>query len=240
MAKVEVFKDGSEEFDKRAFELIESAACEAIKNHGAFFLGLSGGSLASILGKLEFPETAEMGRWHVFLVDERAVPLDHSDSNYRAIREAWPQSLKCNWYPVEFGANELAEAANLYEQKIRQVFGEFNVSEIRFDLLLLGLGPDGHTASLFPSHPDFLNNLSSDKIVIPVENSPKPPALRVSLSPKAIIDAKMSAFLIKSSSGKAAVIKSIVVDRDEMFPPTLVSPEAIWILDESSAGNLNL
>lgn len=237
MANYTIFKN---------FDLLESAvikfitnlAEKSIKERGAFLLGLSGGSLATLLGKLKFPESAEMDKWHVFLVDERAVPLDHEDSNYRAIREAWSDSLKCKWYPVAFNCDELEidRSAFEYEKSIRATFETYKTDS--FDLLLLGLGPDGHTASLFPAHPDFLNNLTTTSLVIPVRNSPKPPSLRVSLSPRAITEAKASAFVITNSVAKAPIIKSVVIDRDAQYPPSFVAEKSQWFLDAVSASHL--
>lgn len=172
----------------------------------------------------------------MFLVDERAVPLDHADSNYRAIREAWNDSLQCQWYPATFDCVSLENSARMYEADSKHCFERFKVNS--FDLLLLGLGPDGHTASLFPSHPDFLNNSDNDRLVIPVNDSPKPPKMRISLSPKAIQNAKSSAFIITGSASKAPIIKSIIMDKDAQYPPTTVAPNAFWFLDRASASFL--
>lgn len=237
MANYTIFEN-VDQLESAVIEFIMDLAEKSIKERGAFLLGLSGGSLATLLGKLKFPESAEMEKWHVFLVDERAVPLDHADSNYRAIREAWNDSLECKWYPVGFDNEklDLDRSASEYEKTIRATFEKYNTDS--FDLLLLGLGPDGHTASLFPAHPDFLNNLTNDSLVIPVRDSPKPPSLRVSLTPKAIKGAKASAFIITNSAVKAPIIKSIVIDRDPQYPASFVAEISKWFLDSVSASHL--
>lgn len=233
-----IYEDSIEE---AVIDFITNSAENSIKERGAFLLGLSGGSLAAFLGKLEFPERAQLSRWYIFLVDERAVPLDHVDSNYRTIRESWSDSLKCQWHPAVFKreevtVEELRKCAESYDAEIKATFEKYKTDS--FDLLLLGLGPDGHTASLFPGHSDFLNNLNTSSLVIPVSDSPKPPSMRISLSPKAISDAKVSAFVITNSAAKAPIIKSILKDSDTQYPPTLVSPKAHWFLDKISASHL--
>lgn len=219
-------------------EYITNLAENSIKEKDSFVIGLSGGSLATFLGKLEFPIRAQLNKWHIFLVDERSVPLDHPDSNYRAIRESWIDCLKCHWYPAVFTGDNVSvdDSAVEYEAAIKDVFEKYNIDS--FDLLLLGLGPDGHTASLFPSHPDFLNNLTTPSLVIPVRDSPKPPSLRISLSPQAIKNAKASAFIITNSAAKAPIIKSIIKDRDAQYPPTIVAENAHWFLDKISGSRL--
>lgn len=232
MPNYAIYEDESVELQIHVIEFICDLAAKSIKDHGAFIIGLSGGSLATFLGRLKFPIEAEMTKWHVFLVDERAVPLDHPDSNYRAIRESWHDSLQCNWYPAKFENKNLIDSAKEYEKDIFDVFDRFEVDS--FDLLLLGLGPDGHTASLFPDHSIFINDKTND-LVIPVDESPKPPKQRISLSSNTIKSAKASAFIITGSASKAPIIKSILVDRDPRYPPTTVAKNAFWFLDKTSA-----
>lgn len=216
-------------------EFLNSCAADAVKDHGAFILGVSGGSMASFLGSLG--DFADFSQWHIFLVDERAVSLSHDESNFRAIQASWPASKNATWHPInEAFLGDLKGLAEDYECQIAKAFSDFNVD--KFDCLLLGLGPDGHTASLFPNHPDFLKSLDSEKTVIPVTNSPKPPSLRISLSPRAIQQAVNSAFVITNSGNKASVVAAIVRGKDTAFPPTLVAPNAHWFLDETSGSQL--
>ncbi len=225
------------DFRLEVTQFLKECAEKAIKNHEGFILGISGGSMASFLGGLG-DEFADFSKWHIFLVDERAVRLTDGDSNYKAIRSAWPASLKANFYPIdESKLQNLNELAADYESHIKEVFKRFNVD--KFDCLLLGLGPDGHTASLFPGHLDFLNNLNCMNLVIPVTNSPKPPSNRISLSPKVIQSATNSAFIITNSASKASVIAAIIDKKDHNSPPTIVASNAHWFLDEISASHLN-
>lgn len=213
---------------------------EAIVRHGVFILGVSGGSMAALLASLSL-DTDSLAKWHLFLVDERAVPLDHVDSNYREISETWGESRRCIWHPAVFSEtiaerDALLAAADAYETVVRRVFADTHSTA--FDLVLLGLGPDGHTASLFPDHPDFMSNRDTDRIVIAVSDSPKPPACRISLSPQAIACARAAAFIVVGGAAKAPVVAAIVRDRNAHFPPTTVAPHAHWFLDAQTASLL--
>jgi len=236
MSNYAIYEDGSEELDEKVIDFISKLAQERIQESGNFIIGLSGGSLIKLLVRLKFPDASQMSKWHIFMVDERAVPVTHPDSNCGTLKAAWMAAACCKWHMVPFtgesGGKEVKEAAMVYERDIKETFEGAGTDS--FDLLLLGLGPDGHTASLFPSHPDFLNNLNSTNLVIPISNSPKPPSLRISLSPKAMQSAKSSVFIITESAGKASVIKSILIDRDAAYPPTIVAANAHWFLDKTS------
>lgn len=235
MSNYTVFADGSNEIELKVTEHITKLAEKSLKEKETFIVGLSGGSLATFLGRLKFPDAAQINKWQVFLVDERAVPLDHVDSNYRFIREVWQDSLKFNLHPVMF-TQSLEKSALIYEEDFKKTITQFGVDS--FDLLLLGLGPDGHTASLFPNHPDFLSNINANKVVIPVTNSPKLPSMRISLSPVTIKNSKACVFVITESPNKAPIIKAIIKDQNLMYPPTIVAPHAQWFLDKTSAKDL--
>lgn len=236
MSNYAIYEDGSKDIETNVIEFISNLAIDRVNKCGKFIIGLSGGSLIIFLAKLKFPAAVEMSKWDIFMVDERAVPIDHPDSNCGTLKNTWTDASYCNWHLLSFteeaDKNELKRVAEVYEEDIKNTFKESGTES--FDLLLLGLGPDGHTASLFPSHPDFLNNINSNKLVIPVHDSPKPPSLRISLSPKAIQSAKSAVFIITGSASKASVIKSILIDKDQTYPPTIVAPNANWFLDKTS------
>lgn len=121
-----------------------AASSTAIAERGMFSVAVSGGSLPKLLAAGLADETLPLDKWTVFLADERIVPLDHADSNYRLIRERFPNMTVI---PIDPKLPP-EECAADYQSKVVAQLGEQPV----FDAVLLGLGPDGHTCSLFPGH----------------------------------------------------------------------------------------
>lgn len=119
--------------------------------------------------------------WHVFFADERCVPLDHEDSNYLACHNNLFANIPIpreNIYTIR-DVEDPDLAARNYESILRAI-----APDLSLDLVLLGLGPDGHTASLFPGHP--LLEYDGDRAVMPIFDSPKPPSNRITLTLKTL------------------------------------------------------
>ncbi|XP_037803056.1 6-phosphogluconolactonase-like [Penaeus monodon] len=202
---------------------------------GVFTIGLSGGSLAKFLGKGLPSINTSWDKWSLFFCDERVVPFDHDDSTfkvYKGLIESTP--LKAEQFVVINPSLEAEAAAKDYEAKVRAKFP--NVEWPTFDLLLLGMGPDGHTASLFPGHA----LLREDKLwIAPISDSPKPPPCRVTMTFPVINKARCCIFAM-AGQGKADMVKRILGD-GEALPSGMVKPingELIWILDEGAASKL--
>jgi 6-phosphogluconolactonase len=164
MSHAQVHKLDGSEIGAAVAQYVSELATAAIAANGKFTIALSGGSMPKVLGQGLPGLKMEWDKWHVFFSDERCVALDHDDSNYKACAEHFLSKVPI---PAEqiycldpTLADKPEEAAADYAQKMQSVFGDDGT----FDLILLGMGPDGHTASLFPGH--ALVNESSKYVII--------------------------------------------------------------------------
>jgi len=161
----------AQQLAQQAAKDILQAAEKAIAKHGAFHIVLAGGTTPKAIYKLLSQASSDWQHWHIYLGDERCLPIEHPERNsvmiQRCLLHAAPILAKnIHFIPAEQGP---IAAAAAYQETIKPV--------TRFDMVLLGMGEDGHTASLFPG-----NVHNRTQLVHPVLNSPKPPAERVSLS----------------------------------------------------------
>eukprot|EP00043_Microstomoeca_roanoka_P024724 m.6545 g.6545 ORF g.6545 m.6545 type:complete len:240 (+) comp4849_c0_seq1:53-772(+) len=213
----------------------------SIDDHGFFSLALSGGSLPSILGSaVDQLKEQQTDKWRIFFADERCVPLDNDDSNYKAVNDAFlsklniPEKNVFTIDPEQVGDSD--KAARSYEQVLHAQLG----SPASLDLVLLGMGPDGHTCSLFPGHA-LLDE--KERLVASLDDSPKPPPSRITLTYKALATAKSIAFVC-TGGGKADTIKSIFSrseEEHESLPAARVKAkdELVWFLDAPAASKLD-
>ena len=173
---------------------ILQAAEEAIAKRGRFLIVFAGGSTPKAIYALLAKQAADWSKWHIFINDDRCLPIDDDERNSKMIDEVWLAHVnipKNQFYviPCELGPIEGAKA---YAKTLANVGA--------FDLVLFGLGEDGHTASLFPGH--AVDN-SAD--VVPVFNSPKPPAERVTMSQNRLNNTHEALFLVTGSGKQWAV-----------------------------------
>jgi 6-phosphogluconolactonase len=172
----------------------------------------------------------------VYFADERVVPLDHADSNYKAVMETCLNQLGVPAAKVHAIDPSLSPeaAAVAYEKMLVEEMGP----EPAFDLVLLGMGPDGHTCSLFPGHP-LLHEES--RLVASITDSPKPPPGRITLTYKALRLAKAAAF-VTAGDAKAAMLASIVHDPKCDLPSARVTTQdgkPLWFVDRGAASLLH-
>uniref|UniRef100_A0A182PFK4 6-phosphogluconolactonase n=1 Tax=Anopheles epiroticus TaxID=199890 RepID=A0A182PFK4_9DIPT len=218
--------------------LMEKYANETLAKQDRFRVGVSGGSLADMLCEGLSDLRTDFSKWQIFFCDERVVPASDKESTWgvykRDMVDRYDNISESMFFPVNT-ALEVNEAAADYERTIRKVFGLEKPDDVpSFDLLLLGIGPDGHTASLFPGHPLLEEK---KKLIAPIENSPKPPPQRVTMTLPLINNAKVCLFGAQGG-GKAEVFKRIVADRDRSLPSTLVDPpngKLIFVADDTAA-----
>jgi len=236
-----------------AAEHLAALAAEAIARRGRFTLVLAGGAtprlLYHTLATGRMVPAIDWSRVFVFWGDERCVPSDHDDSNYHMAREilldevAIPNTHRFR-IPAELPP---AHAASTYEQELRLFFPpqsekspQAPLEWPRFDLVLLGLGDDGHTASLFPESSALHE---TEHWVLPVYVE-KLAAWRITLTPPAINAAAQIFFLVNGAQ-KAARVKDILAGPrlPDHFPAQLITPvqgTLTWFLDAAAAGALTL
>jgi 6-phosphogluconolactonase len=177
-----------------ACQCILDAANTTIAERGKFKIVLAGGTTPEKVYLLLAQSQADWSKWHIYYGDERCLPKDHADRNSVMAEQAFLSKVaipKAQIFtiPAELGAEQ---AAAQYQQMVKDA--------LPFDLVLLGMGEDGHTASLFPGH---LHD--AEELVHAVYDSPKPPPERVSLSAKALGNARQVIFLITGSNKREAV-----------------------------------
>ncbi len=218
----------------RAF--VESAA-EAIAERGRFAVALAGGSTPKATYEVLARDHAEDVDWpnvHVFFGDERTVPPDHEDSNYRMAREALLDLVPTGSVHRMRGELPPDEAAASYETDLRQFFG----GEAVLDLVMLGIGGDGHTASLFPGTPALE---VTDRLVV-ANPVPKLDTTRLTLTAPVLSAARAVSFLV-AGEGKAEALREILEgDADpHRYPAKLVRPPGgpTWFVDRDAGGSAN-
>lgn len=235
-----VIVGGGRELAARAADLWRESARRARYERGVFAAALSGGKSPEGF----FREMARLdgaGIWaatHVFQADERNVPPDHSENNWRMISSLLLEKVPVppgNLHPVRTG-DSLAAAVRGYREQIEDFFRAIPEPP-RFDLVLLGIGADGHTASLFPGRPELL---VADDVAAGVPLGP-PKHDRVTLT-LPVLNAARRVIFLASGEAKAAVLKEVLEDPACRLPAALVRPEAgeaLFLLDPGAASTLS-
>jgi len=229
-----------EALSRRAAEQFISLARAAMAAHGNFTVALSGGStpkaLYSLLATEEFSAQLDWRRIHLFFGDERCVAPDHAESNYRMVHESLLAKIAIPGANVHRlrGEDPPPLAAQAYEAELRRHFGAAALP--RFDLALLGLGEDGHTASLFPGSL-ALNEVAGWVAAAYVE---KLSAHRLTLTFPLFNNVAQVSFLVAGAS-KAGVLAAILQDSTADYPAARIKPNAgglTWFVDHAAAEQL--
>jgi 6-phosphogluconolactonase len=202
--------NSQDEINQATVKRILRAADEAIAKHGDFLIVLAGGSTPKSVYQLLAKEQADWANWHVYHNDDRCLPADHVDRNSKMARDAWlnhvaiPQD-QIHDIPAELGNIEGAKA-----------YAKTLLGVRTFDMVILGLGEDGHTASLFPNQ-----SVDNSADAVPVFNSPKPPSDRVTISQHRLNDTYGVLFLV-TGAGKQDAVNNWL--NGLAIPATLISP----------------
>jgi 6-phosphogluconolactonase len=203
-------------------EAVAEAGAKAIAQalqEGSRTLVLAGGTTPARCYELLADMAVEWGRVTVLFGDERCVPPDHPDSNYRMARQTLLDRVAPATVlrmPAELGPDEGAEE---YERTIKNL--------IPLDVVILGIGEDGHTASLFPNHP----GLEAKGLVAGIRDSPKPPPERVTLTLETIQGARQ-VIILATGKGKA---EAVALAKRQQVPSGMIAG-ARWLIDRAAAG----
>lgn len=229
-----------------AATLVYEVGRQAVQNHGRCLLALSGGSTPERLyRRLVNARSTDRFDWSCctfFFGDERCVPPDHPDSNFGlADRSLFrPLNIDVNHIHRMRGENPDPElAARDYERVLRTTAGTMDGEWPQLDLVLLGLGNDGHTASLFPG----TAAVDEHQRLVTVGHAPSDPRTRLTLTLGVINRATVVLFLV-TGTAKAPIVKTVLEpesDADRQLPSALVHPTSgrlIWLLDPPAAAKL--
>lgn len=223
-------------------EIVTDCIEQAIQQNGLCNMALSGGNtpggVFSILASSPYRDRVDWSRLYLFWGDERMVPPEHQDSNFRMVRETLLDHVEIPSENVHRMRGEIApeEAAAEYEELLHN---HFKGSLPCFDLILLGLGEDGHTASLFPET-DAVEECEKHVVAVFV---PKLSAWRVTLTLPVLNAARKVLFLVSGKS-KSEMVQRIMSNKqpDKEIPATMVNPqngELHWMLDSEAMVLIN-
>ena len=241
-AVIRVFED-PETLSRGAAEFIVGVAREAVAGRGRFSVALSGGGTPrrtyELLAQPHFRDEVDWARSHIFWGDERCVAPDDPRSNARLAKGALLDHVPVpagQVHPMDCRPSPAA-GAQCYEALLREFFAP---GEPRFDLILLGLGENGHTASLFPGAPVLAETKRWVAAVYVAEQDLR----RLTLTAPLINQAQAVAFLV-AGAAKAAVVREVIAGPwdPKRLPAQLIRPESgqlHWLLDQASAGSLRL
>nr|BBH94998.1 6-phosphogluconolactonase [Thermogemmatispora argillosa] len=233
----------AESLSQEAARLVTRLAQEAIVTRGRFTLALAGGStprkLYSLLASDPYRSQIDWTRVEIFWSDERCVPPNDPESNYHMAHEVMLSKLSIPATNIHRMPAEQADrqaAADRYSAELRRVFSTTGIPV--FDLIQLGMGPEGHTASLFP-HQQALHE--RERLVLPV-SVPKPPPERLTFTPPLINAARHILFLV-TGSDKAEAVHAVLEGEGtpDDYPARLVraaAGEVSWFLDAAAAAAL--
>jgi len=233
-----------EELCLKAVEKILTLVHKAIQTQGRCTIVLSGGSTpAGVYSLMASPDYIDQFDWkniHFFLGDERWVPMDNPRSNCKMITDSLFSKLgprSYHFHPIKTNTHDVAASASLYEKELIHFFALKPNGFPRFDLVLLGLGQDGHTASLIPGH-SAINESKHLAVGVEAEGYAEK---RVTLT-LPVLNQAHAVFFLVSGLDKAQVLQKIMAGRNS-FPAGKVNPqhgEVTWFLDQQAASLLGL
>lgn len=227
----------------KAVEIVEAAIHEAVNSRDVCHIALAGGTTPipayQILAARSMTGSIPWNRVNFFFGDERNVPPDHIESNYHTAQRELFDKAPVDWsrvYPMPGDAADLQAAAESYEKTIRRVVGGGNEHETpHFDLIMLGMGCDGHVASLFEGSP----LLNEDKKLVAAECVTMLGRCRMTMT-LPLIKAAHNVLLLVTGEDKAEMVYQAVIKGDRSLPAMHIKPNngKLWIVVDKAAARL--
>lgn len=215
---------------------------ELVDGKSVFHVALSGGSTPKVVFDVladEFLSKIDWNKIHFYWGDERCVPPTDDESNYKMTMEHLFSKIEIPETNIHriLGENNPQEEAKRYGALLEDQLPSINETP-QFDLVILGMGDDGHTASIFPHEIQLWNSDKNCEVAIHPDSGQR----RVSITGKIINSAQEVAFLV-TGAGKAEKVEVIIekIDRYEVYPASLVHPDSgnlIWFMDKDAASGL--
>jgi 6-phosphogluconolactonase len=215
-------KHDAETVARSVAKLILQSASAAIADHGSFRLVLAGGTTPRRAYEILADCNSDWSRWYFYYGDERCLPVDHEERNSVMVQTSWLDKIQLG------SGQHFPMAAELGPQAGAEHYRQLIENIDAFDLVLLGMGEDGHTASLFP------NQLWQPQArVLAVEDAPKPPPQRVSLGPAVIHQARQRCFVVTGDSKADAVAQwrqgaDLPIARAALDGDPVIIDQAAW------------
>lgn len=231
---VEILPD-QEALVARSLVIVLEKIIQAISDRGQCTIALAGGSTPKPLYSALAQENLPWDKIHVFWGDERYVPVDHPDSNQKMARQAWLDQVNfppANIHGMPTDAGNPQIDADKYEAELRKLFKIETEDLPVFDIVLLGMGDDGHTASLFP----YTEALTVTNRLITVGNKDGQP--RLTFTVPLINQARSVLFLVAGANKQTALEQIFATQADALaYPSRLIQPqgELYWLLDQAAA-----
>ena len=203
---------------ERAADVLATTLDAARTVHGVAHVSLSGGSMGRVY-RLLGERLSDWSDIHFWFSDERCVPPDHEESIFRLVQETLvAPGAEIHRAPGELGPEEGA-----------RVYAE-NLGDVVLDVALLGMGTDGHTATLFPGHP----MLHAEGLTAPVRDSPKPPPERITLT-LPYLNSSRRILLVATGASKADALARVIAGPDEQTPASLLDRDRLEIVADGAA-----
>jgi 6-phosphogluconolactonase len=241
--------DDARSLPQTCIEVFLDAAHKAIENSGVFYVAISGGhtpkGFFEVLGEDSSTTLLPWDKIHVFWVDERYVPADSPRSNYKLAMDTFLVRVPIpaeNIHRVVTDYTDMQAAANDYENTLKEVFGLAEGQVPQFDLVILGMGADGHTGSLFPNTSSTFDKKDLACVVYVLDQELDEQLARVTLTQPVICAARKIVVLV-SGEQKAKTLKSVLTSEpDEVrYPIHILWPvldKVVWLVDAPAASLL--